>query len=77
MLANVGSNSLAMVRTAVGENVLDQVVAELITSNCISLAVITAAHDSTYYRSKACGGGLGGLRRPSRGTGRESHCHQF
>ena len=34
MLADVGSNNLAMVRSAVGEDVLDQVISELITSDC-------------------------------------------
>lgn len=36
VLADVGSNQFAVVRTAVGENVLDEVIAELVTSDCVS-----------------------------------------
>ena len=40
VLANVAAHKLAVVCGAVGENVLDKVVAELVTSNCILSAVL-------------------------------------
>lgn len=38
MLADVGSDELAMVASAIGQDVLDEVVAELVTSDCDSVS---------------------------------------
>lgn len=38
MFADVAANDFAMLGTAVGQDVLDEVVAKLVTSNCRELA---------------------------------------
>lgn len=77
VLADVGSDEFTVLRAAVGEDVLDQVIAELIPSNYSRYYIVHRQIKSfTYYRSMACVDGPGGLHKPSPGSGPGSHCRQ-
>jgi hypothetical protein len=52
MFANVAADDLAVLSAAVGEDVLDQIVSELVTGNCIALVGVRDVVEmfSTYCR---------------------------
>jgi len=39
VLADVAANNLAMLGAAVGQDILDEIVSELVTSNCIKVSM--------------------------------------
>ena len=79
VLADVGSDNLTVMVAAVGKDVLDQVVAKLVTSNCrsVSSCSITVNIGSTYCQSTACEGGQVEPRTRAPGSARGTRCHRF
>lgn len=79
MFANVAAHDLAVLSAAIGQDVLDEIVAELITSNYanVSRYLLVRTCGSTYYRSKAYEDDQDDLRRHAPSTGPETRCYQF
>ena len=78
VLPNMAADKLAMMRAAVGQDVLNEIVAKLITRNCFGVSIVyePRAEVVTYCRSEACVGDQGEPHRHGRGTGLETHCRQ-
>ena len=79
VLANVGSYELTVLGRAIGQDVLDEIVAELISCD---YSLVRGRHLfahrewTTYYQSRACEGDRPEPHRPFPSNDRESRYHQ-
>lgn len=77
VLANVGGDDLTVMGARVGEDVLDEVVAELVTSNYPTVSNVTcSAQRKSYCQSTACADAPDDPRRRAQDNGQGTRCRQ-
>lgn len=78
VLANMVADDVAMLSAAVGQDVLDEIVPELVTGDYIWSARIEGVKSAsgTYCQSTACVDDLGGLRRHAPNNDQGTRCRQ-